>query len=147
MANLSYHQQQIVEFGKKLAAIDPDSPALKRARSWWKAGCFSRYSNEDFDVMQSLLSALQGVAKNGMAFEDWQEDEGCPIHGEECQVQKSYDFGLQDAEVFVFSGCGCAVCVEKPLAGGQGTPRYYKSYDDATGEALLAMQIHAAKCR
>lgn len=147
MENLSYHQRQILNYGKKLAAIDPQNPALKSAREIWRNGCFSRYSNEDFDIENSLFTALQRAAKNGMAFDDWQEEDGCPIHSEESQVKKSYDFGLQDAEVFVFSGCQCAMCIEKPLAGGQGTPRYYKTYADATGEAILATQIHAAKCR
>jgi hypothetical protein len=50
--------EQIIELGKELATKNPTSLALKNARSWWKSGAVSRYSNEDTDVLQSLVSAL-----------------------------------------------------------------------------------------
>lgn len=48
--------EQIVETGKRLAKIRPNSQALKNAREWWKSG--SRYSNHDFDVLQAMSSEL-----------------------------------------------------------------------------------------
>ena len=51
-------EQKIIEPGKELAAINPESKALKNAREWWGKGCYSRYSNEDFDILNSLISAI-----------------------------------------------------------------------------------------
>jgi hypothetical protein len=55
---LSHFQEKIVQAGKELAAINPNSNALKAAREWWKAGCYSQYSNQDFDILGGLLSDL-----------------------------------------------------------------------------------------
>jgi len=57
-------KDRICEEGKKLAASDPSHLALKYAREWWAAGGFSRYSNEDTGVLQSLLSANNPPAKS-----------------------------------------------------------------------------------
>jgi hypothetical protein len=54
----SLHETQITEAGKRLAVINPDSPALKYAREWWAAGRLSRYSMEDFDVLNGLQQEI-----------------------------------------------------------------------------------------
>ena len=47
---------QIIEAGRKLAKLNNSHPALISARQWWKAGCLCSYSNQDFDILQSLVS-------------------------------------------------------------------------------------------
>jgi len=56
-----WYREQILKAGKKLAALDPDNVALIGARRWWKYG--TTYSNQDFDVLQSLESAIWRIEK------------------------------------------------------------------------------------
>jgi hypothetical protein len=51
-------KSEIIEVGKKLAKKNPNSKALKDAREWWEAGCFSKYSNQDCDILQAMVSEL-----------------------------------------------------------------------------------------
>jgi len=61
---MSGTQKQIIEYGKKLASLDPGNAALKRARDWWRAGCYSRYSNQDFDILNSLVCEVTRIEKS-----------------------------------------------------------------------------------
>ncbi len=63
---LSYHQKEIVTIGRKLAKLAPNSQRLINAREWWKAGCLSAYSNQDFDILQGLLRDLELAEKTDM---------------------------------------------------------------------------------
>jgi len=55
-------EQQIREAGRKLAAIHPESQALTSARGWWKSGRLNAYSNQDFDILNSLNQAILKAA-------------------------------------------------------------------------------------
>ena len=57
-------KQQIVETGKKLASLKPESKALAAARQWWKDGQFSLYSNEDFDMLNGMVCEISAI-ENG----------------------------------------------------------------------------------
>jgi len=69
---------------------------------------------------------------------DW-DGETCPVHGH--PVKKQYTFGMNDAEVSVFDGCRCAVCVDHGSAccGGreETDATYHTDYDAAQGRASL----------
>ena len=58
---LSIIEKEIIEYGKKLAELDPENRALKNARKWWKEGRLCRYSNEDFDILNSLVSSIAEI--------------------------------------------------------------------------------------
>ena len=51
-------KNEIIEVGKKLAVKNPNSKALRNAREWCASGCFSCYSNQDFDILQAMISEL-----------------------------------------------------------------------------------------
>lgn len=75
-----------------------------------------------------------------MNLQDYEDGDPCPQHG--TAHRKGYTFGgYGDAEVHVFNGCGCAVCVNEasllcgvPL-GGEIT--LHDSYSAAEGRARL----------
>ena len=54
---------KIITAGKKLALLNPNAPELKSAREWFKGGCISKYSNQDCDILQSLISASSRIEK------------------------------------------------------------------------------------
>ena len=64
----------------------------------------------------------------------------CPVHGS--AHKKTYTFGMyEDAEIHVFRGCPCAVCVNVASLLC-GVPRgdeftYHTSYASASGRARL----------
>ena len=71
---------------------------------------------------------------------NWDESNGCPEHG--TKMKKRYVFGQwQDAEVIVFHGCQCAMCINS--ASFQcGVPTgfeitHHPSYAEASGRATL----------
>ena len=55
---MNYHEKQIIERGRELASLNPNNDALARARSWWREGRPVKYSHQDFDVLNSLTSAI-----------------------------------------------------------------------------------------
>lgn len=66
----------------------------------------------------------------------------CPVHGGE--VKKEYDFGMMDASVFVYQGCGCAVGYDCERAFYTGA-RYFTNYNNAAGYARLVVAGNAAR--
>ena len=50
--------EKIETAGRKLAKLNGESLELRNAREWWANGCQCRYSNEDTDVLQGLVSAI-----------------------------------------------------------------------------------------
>ena len=65
-------QQQMIGTGKKLAQLNPavgtdEYRTLLNAREWFRLGGFSRYSNEDFDVHQAMLSAIYRLENKDVA--------------------------------------------------------------------------------
>lgn len=71
---------------------------------------------------------------------DWNDESTCPEHG--TKVRKVYTFGrFEDAEVYTFTGCRCAVCINTAsLQCGVATGTeftYHKSYGEASGRATL----------
>src|SRR4051812_35078595 len=79
---------------------------------------------------------------------EWSEECGCPRHGG--GVKKVYRFGqYEDADVVVFHGCKCAVCINVASLSA-GVPlgheyTYHKCYQSAAGRAtLIKMQESAA---
>lgn len=136
---------KIIEAGKKLAKLDPNSKALKAAREWWKAGCLSFYSNQDFDILNSLEQAILAIEKtqgetmqNGEYFEF---NDTCPVHGGE--IKAEYDFGMGDATVYTFHGCKCGVAHDSERGHYKGQA-YFNSYDVADGYARLVVAGNAA---
>ena len=80
--------------------------------------------------------------------EEYSEEMGCPVHGGD--VKKRYTFGVyEDAEVFTFKGCKCAVCVNTAslqcgvALGGEVT--YHESYSGAQGRASLIKASESVK--
>ncbi len=61
---MGYHKKEIIRLGKELAQVDDKNRALLNAREWWKAGALSRYSNEDFVIMQTLQSAIDSINRS-----------------------------------------------------------------------------------
>ncbi len=58
-------KDKIAKAGKKLAALNPIGEELKTlidARRWWVQG--TKYSNEDCDILQALLSAIYRLENN-----------------------------------------------------------------------------------
>ena len=49
---------EIIKAGKELATLNSENETLHAARKWWSEGCISRYSNQDFDVLNSLVCAI-----------------------------------------------------------------------------------------
>jgi hypothetical protein len=86
--------------------------------------------------------------KNHETIRDWSEGDDCPVHGN--PAKKVYNFGqFNDAEVTVFRGCPCAVCVNVasllcgPALGHEVT--YHPDYASAAGRAtLIKMQEQVA---
>jgi hypothetical protein len=60
---ISLFDKQIMEYGSRLAALDPNNPVLIMARKWWAAGRLSRYSNQDFDVLNGLVNEVTNIEK------------------------------------------------------------------------------------
>lgn len=84
------------------------------------------------------------LADNTKLEDDWDTSDGCPVHGTECR--KVYEFGLRDAEIAVFSGCRCAVATQfDPCGILQYAPRYFRSYNAATGLANLVKAVNRDK--
>jgi len=75
------------------------------------------------------------MIENGQVIE---YDDRCPVHDK--PIKKSYDFGRFTAQVDVFFGCNCAVCLDVHSIGGDA--QYYSSYEGAAGRArMLVAQL------
>jgi hypothetical protein len=81
---------------------------------------------------------------------EWCEEMGCPVHKNE--VKKIYRFGqYEDANVVVFRGCKCAVCINVASLSA-GVPlgheyTYHTSYACAAGRATLIKMQEAVANR
>ncbi|BBL73178.1 hypothetical protein [Methylomagnum ishizawai] len=57
------NQGHIAFLETQLREIDPENPALAASQAWWDRGGVCGYSNEDFDVLSRLSSALDAARK------------------------------------------------------------------------------------
>lgn len=82
---------------------------------------------------------MTATLKNHSFVRFWDEADGCPEHGG--GAKKTYTFGVNSAEVTVFYGCPCAVCVNSASACVGGSEEtdvtYHTSYAAAAGRAKL----------
>ena len=62
---LNHFEKEIIRRGQELAKLNPHAKQLKQARQWWKAGRRCQYTNQDFDVLNGLVSALYDAGKKG----------------------------------------------------------------------------------
>ena len=56
-------QDNIKSLANKLGILKPDAIELKKYSQWLESG--TQYSNQDFDISQSLLSAIWRINNTG----------------------------------------------------------------------------------
>lgn len=67
----------------------------------------------------------------------------CPEHKTELKREYTFGYGVGDATVFTFTGCGCAVCLK--MDGFKNKPQYFTSYNLAAGTARLHAAMAGAR--
>jgi hypothetical protein len=111
---------------------------IEAAREAWRAVAKLAKNMGGYPV--ELTTYGQVVTEMTYLDQECDIEMGCPVHGS--PVKKRYTFGMyEDAEVFTFKGCKCAVCVNTAslqcgVALGHELT-YHGSYDSAHGRATL----------
>ena len=61
MAKTDLTKMTLTAILKEYAKLAPNSDKLDHVKKWVEAGSLSRYSNQDFDMLQSAMRVLSGA--------------------------------------------------------------------------------------